>query len=189
MKIDLSGKLDLSEIDLTAPDKVVEEILAQLPEETNKIVLGKITPYKGEIESYTTDSLSGAISAALATRSVEVDIQEDLGESGKASKRFECYIYTPVYEHYKYRVFFMEYGIANYPVKLVIEESVARSIFPESKGYIYICKNKQELERILVAIFTSKKMISVMQEIIWIYQAKKTESAKPAENEEINGEE
>ena len=41
-KLNLSGMLDFSEIDLTAPDKVVEEILKQIPEVTNNIVSGQI---------------------------------------------------------------------------------------------------------------------------------------------------
>ena len=41
--LDFSGKLDFSEIDLTAPNKVVEEILKQLPDSTHGIVSGAIT--------------------------------------------------------------------------------------------------------------------------------------------------
>ena len=41
-KLNLSGMLDFTEIDLTAPDKVVEEILAQLPEDTPSIIFGSI---------------------------------------------------------------------------------------------------------------------------------------------------
>ena len=32
--LNLAGMLDFSEVDLTAPDKVIEEILEQLPEDT-----------------------------------------------------------------------------------------------------------------------------------------------------------
>lgn len=35
--LNLAGMLDFSEVDLTAPDKVIEEILEQLPEDTQNI--------------------------------------------------------------------------------------------------------------------------------------------------------
>ena len=53
-KLNLSGMLDFTEIDLTAPDKVVEEILAQLPEDTQSIIFGSIVAYDGQVTSYTT---------------------------------------------------------------------------------------------------------------------------------------
>lgn len=48
-RFNFNEKLDFSDIDLTAPEKVIEEILSQLPEETNGIILSKIQPYSGHV--------------------------------------------------------------------------------------------------------------------------------------------
>lgn len=181
-KFDISEKLDFSEVDLTAPNLVVEELLLQLAEQTDGIVVGKIEAYDGIIESYTTKSFS-ALAEALSPKEVIHDIQNDLGETGKENKKFECYIYTPIYEHYKFRVFFMKYNISCYPVKLVIEKSVFQSI-TNGSSYVIECNNRQELEEFLIRIFNSDRLISIMQELIWINQAKKTE--KQNENSDGN---
>lgn len=173
-KFDFSNLLDFTETDLTAPDKVIEEYLSELPSVTNNIISGKIEPYNGPIYSYTQKGLS-AITAALGNVDKRIDIQDSLGASGETVQKFECYIYTPVYEHYRYRLFFMKYGVAHYPATLVLEESIARSVSLSNSSYIYECDNRSELEQLIEDIFTSKRVINVMQEIIRIHQAKKDE--------------
>lgn len=169
-KLNLTEKLDFNEIDLTAPDKVIEEIIAQLPEETNGVVLGEISSYNGPVMSYTMKGLS---EMSLAFGTEHVDIQTKLGELGKETHKFECYLYTPVYDKYKYRVFFVKYGIANYPVNLIIEQSVADSISAFGNDCVLTCNTREELETLVVKILTSKRTVAVMQELIRISQAKK----------------
>ena len=181
--LNIYEQLDFTEIGNDAPDKIVETFLSQLPTQTQGIVLGCIKPYDGQIESYTKRSWASALSLALALPSedVEVNIQNELGASGDIKRKYECYIYTPIYEYYKYRVFFLEYAITSYPVKIVLEQSVAKSISNENDSYIFQCNSQKELEQLLVAIFTSKQMIKIMQDIIRVYQFKKSD----AENKDI----
>ena len=181
--LNIYEQLDFTEIGNDAPDKIVETFLSQLPTQTQGIVLGCIKPYDGQIESYTKRSWASALSLALALPSedVEVNIQNELGASGDIKRKYECYIYTPIYEYYKYRVFFLEYAITSYPVKIVLEQSVAKSISNENDSYIFQCNNQKELEQLLVAIFTSKQMIKIMQDIIRVYQFKKSD----AENKDM----
>lgn len=174
-KLNLTGKLDFNEIDLTAPDKVIGEILTELPRETNGIVHGAIDAYEGPVTSYTTSGLS-AISAALGTTvGKEVDIQEKLGKCGREIHKFECYLYTPEYTKYKYRAFFVKYEISNYPVDVILDESVSESAFGSDSGYIHTCDSRGELEELVVKVLTSKRMVTVMQELIRINQAKRDE--------------
>lgn len=182
-KLDFSNLLDFSETDLTAPEKVVEGFISDLPSVTNDIISGKIEPYSGHVFSYTEQGIA-SMAIALGTKGKRVDIQDSLGASGETVNKFECYIYTPVYKYYKYRLFFMRYGVANYPVTLVLEESISRSISPSSSTYIYECENKNELEQLILDIFTSKRVIGVMQEIINIYQSKKDEPQGESEQDE-----
>lgn len=172
-KLNISEKLDFNDIDLTAPEKVISEVLNQLSDETNGIICGKISNYGGHVMSYTKTGIS-SIAAALGNADKEVDIQSDLGKIGQDTHKFECYLYTPEYDKYKYRVFFVKYDTSNYPVSIILEESVARSISSGSSRYVVSCATREELEELIYKIFNSKKLISVMQELIRINQSKKT---------------
>lgn len=170
-KLNLGDKLDFSEIDLTAPDKVIKEILSQLPEVTADNVWGEIEHYDGNITSYTKSSIYDFSSALVGEK--KVDIQTELGVSGNTEYRYECYLYSKANEFYKYRMFFVQYNIAKYPVKLVLERSIAESISPATSGYIFHCNNREELEELVERILTSKRVISIMQEIIRVNQSAK----------------
>lgn len=145
--LNLSGMLDFSEIDLTAPDKVVEDILKQIPEVTNNIVSGQIDEYNGHVTSYKTTRTSLAEALGTITTETHVDIQNSLGKQGEEENKFECYLYTSIYEDYKYRMFFMKYGIAHYPSSLLW-----RKALPEvSRG---------QIPTILLLVITVKKLRS-----------------------------
>ena len=174
-KLYLAGKLDFTNIGLTAPDIVISELLNQLPEETNGVICGKIQTYTGPVMSYTKTITSPLASLTFSTTTdKEVDIQHDLGKIGTETHKFECYLYTPEYEKYHYRMFFIRYNISNYPVTVVVEESISKSISVGNDGYIYMCNNREELEELIESILTSKRAIAVMQELIRVNQAKKT---------------
>ena len=186
-KFSFGEKLDFNDIDLTEPDKVIEEILSELPRETNGIILGKIQPYSGKIFSYRKSGIP-AIIEALDGGDRMVDIQGDLGEIGREIHKFECFLYTPEYDKYKFRVFFIQYDIANYPVDVVLDESVSKSISDSNSGYIYKCNTRDELESLIYQIFNSKRIVSVMQELIRINQAKRIAKAS-LETDSSDGEE
>ncbi len=184
-KLNISDRLDFNDIDLTAPEKVIAEILSQLSEETKGIICGNVTAYSGHVFSYTKQGFS-SITAALGAGTVdrEIDIQDDLGKIGQDTHKFECFLYTPEYDKYKYRVFFVKYDTSNYPVNIILEESVARSISTGSSGYVLSCATREELEELVYKIFNSKKLISVMQELIRINQSKKA-SKNATTNDEV----
>lgn len=164
------ANLDYNDIDLTAPDKVIEDILSQLPRVTNGVIWGKILPYSGQVLSYTNVNLLNLTEAFSA---VEVDIQKNLGAIGQEIHKFECFLYTPEYEKYKYRVFFVKYEIAKYPVDIILDESVARSLSDSKAGYIRSCATREELENLIYNVFNTRRLLTVMQELIRINQAKK----------------
>lgn len=182
-KLNFAEKLDFAELDLTAPEVVIQEVLNQLPAETNNIIFGKIEAYSGHVFSYNKPGLSG-VAAALGTVDKRVDIQNDLGECGQEVHKFECYLYTPEYDKYKFRVFFVKYNVANYPVNIILEDSVARSISGSNADYIYTCNTRDELESLICNVFNSKRLINVMQELIRINQVKKMEKSKVDTTEE-----
>ncbi|MCD8188989.1 MAG: hypothetical protein LUD78_01985 [Clostridiales bacterium] len=167
-KLDLTDKLDFSEIDLTAPNKVVEGILAQLSEETRGMVSGEIVEYHGPVVSYINPR--GRVTGTVFSES-KVDIQKSLGILGGEYRKYECVLYSAGYDKYKYRLFFMKYSVAAYPVQLTVEESIARSIQDGSSNYIFTCNNREEMEDLVIKILNSGRVVNVMQEFIRIYQA------------------
>ena len=176
-ELNLTGMLNFNEMDMTLPNKVVEEILQQIPKSTNDIIHANIEEYNGHVISYTKKD---SVAEVLGAMSLEkcVDIQDSLGKCGGGEEhKYECYLYTTTYEDYKYRMFFMRYGIAPYPVRFTLEESIARDIPDIGIGYIVSCNNREEVEDLIIKILTSKKALSVMQELIRVYQAKKYEES------------
>lgn len=172
-KLNIADKLDFSEIDLTEPNKIVEGILRQLNGETKGIVSGAISAYNGHVMSYTTTMNTLGSVIGNITQEKHVDIQDSLGKVGAEIQKFECYLYTAGYTKYRYRIFFMQYGIAHYPVQFILEESIAQSIGGNGASYIFTCNRCEEVEELMLRILNSKKVLGVMQELIRIYQAKK----------------
>jgi hypothetical protein len=159
-------KLDFSDIDLTPPDKVVEEIASEFAKATKGLVCIKVAEYKGHVFSYT-QSFSG-IAKMLGDTTKEHDIQKDLGRVGAECHKYEVYLYAPAHENYKFRVFFLQYGIASYPVKLVLEQGVAKSI--RSSEYILSRDNRIGLEGLVEKILNSYAVLAVTQELIRVNQ-------------------
>ena len=186
-KLNLGERLDFTDIDLTAPEEVIKGVLNQLPNETNNIIWGKIDPYAGHVFSYKKSGFSG-IAEALGTADKTVDIQDSLGKVGEESHKFECYLYTPEYEKYKYRVFFIKYDIANYPVEVILDDSVSKSVFGRNSGYIHTCHTREELEELVYNVFNSKRLVTVMQELIRINQAKKLAKIDMEANQRVDAE-
>lgn len=172
-------KLDFSDIDLTAPVRVVEEIMSRLSVESQGIIHGTIAKYDGPITSYTKAGWS-ALREALGTIDTTVDIQTTLGKSGDEDHKYELYLHTPSQQHYKFRILYLQYGIAHYPVKVVLEQGVANDIHIDAdKEYIISCSNRTELESLIMSILNSKRIIQVMQELIRIHQVQKGNEALP----------
>lgn len=179
-KLNFHDKLSYDDIDLTAPDIVIQEIVLQIKDETNGIITGNVTPYDGPVTSYHTSTGISGLQAALGTLDKEIDIQDSLGKYGEQTRKYEFYLSTPVFDQYQYRICFLQYGVANYPVKVILEQAIANEINEaiHNSNYIYECTSRSELEKLIVAIMYSKTVINVMQELIrinQIYKNKKQE--------------
>ena len=83
--LNLAGMLDFSEVDLTAPDKVIEEILEQLPEDTQNIIWGRIVAYDGHVTSYT--SIKTSLAEAIGTITTEKRIDFKIAWENAVKKR------------------------------------------------------------------------------------------------------
>ena len=166
INFDCYDKLDFSDIDLTPPNKVVEEIASEFEKATRGIVKVRIEEYKGHVFSYTQSF--GGIAKMLGETTKEYNIQKDLGRVGSECHKYEVYLYAPVHENYKFRVFFLQYGIASYPVKVVLEQSVAKSI--KTPEYILNRDDRNGFEELVERILNSNAVLSIVQELIRVNQ-------------------
>ena len=86
-------------------------------------------------------------------------------------------------ENYKYRVMFVGYGIAGYPVKVVLEQDIADELNnKEDSGYIYTIDSKTEFEELLVSVFNSKTMQKIIQNLITASNRKLLEQKEAQED-------
>ena len=119
------------------PDIVMSDICNELEKITKGFVVANVREYDGKIESYDTMGAMAALAASLQT-SMRIDIQDKLGVIEETSFKYEMYLTANQIENYKYRVMFVGYGIAGYPVKVVLEQDIADELNnKEDSGYLY----------------------------------------------------
>lgn len=189
-RISLDGKLNFNEIDLTAPSEVINQLVEDIKGQTHGIICGEVKPYSGEIESYIVESPFSSIARAAGQVSGEkkVDIQNSLGKVGAQTSKYEFYLNTPVYQQYKYRICFFEHDMGNYPVKVVLEQSISSDLYGynSNSNYIHICKSREEFENLIINIINSKRVINIMQGMINIHkvQMQQGKNIKPEANKD-----
>ena len=146
MVYNLKTDYDFSVVDSVMPDIVMSNICNELEKITKGFVVANVREYDGKIESYDTMGAMAALAASLQT-SMRVDIQDKLGVIEETSFKYEMYLTANQIENYKYRVMFVGYGIAGYPVKVVLEQDIADELNnKEDSGYIYTIDSKAEFE-------------------------------------------
>lgn len=170
-------KLNLEDVDMVSPVKILEKASCEIEEITGGLVKGVISVYDGPIRSYKMTSAITAAIVRMAAAEQNYDIQDDLGEIGYEDEKYDFCFIAPSLPNYKYRLMFMSFGIGGYPVELVLQEEVGEEIYNGSK-YIFTADDRKELEALLERIFSSQKVIHVVQELV--------RAAKIAQEKRIN---
>lgn len=161
---------------------VMSDICNELEKITKGFVVANVREYDGKIESYDTMGAMAALAASLQT-SMRIDIQDKLGVIEETSFKYEMYLTANQIENYKYRVMFVGYGIAGYPVKVVLEQDIADELNnKEDSGYIYTIDSKTEFEELLVSVFNSKTMQKIIQNLITASNRKLLEQKEAQED-------
>lgn len=173
MSVDLNSilneKLNLEPTDLTSPDIVIQEIANQISTITKGAVKAVVEQYDGRIESYTTESGIAAFSKLAGTVSViEHDVQDRLGPIGANRTNYELYFAADSLPNYRFRVLFFGFGIGLYPVKIVVEQAIAKAL--NKQGYTFYAKNRSEVENLLLNVLSASKTIEILQELVYAVQ-------------------
>lgn len=166
MKYKLDSDYNFSDVDVIIPEQVMRDVCDELNRITKGFVTGNVCEYEGNIESYDTLGMMASLAASL-NAVTKVDIQDKLGAIGDEIFKYELYLTASQIESYKYRILFISYGIAGYPVKVVLEQGIADELNnKEDSEYIYILECKEEFEKLLVNIFNSNIIKKVIQDLI-----------------------
>lgn len=151
----------------SAKDLVYEQCVL-LADITGKKIIARVTEYEGEYKSHPERVISDSFTKALTmtTRIPGFDVQNVLGE--KASEKdnqfvYELYITSEKTPKYKYRAFIMHYGIALYPVRIIMEGEIAEEL--ELNTEIEVTSESEFLE-ILGRILGSKRISFVVEKLL-----------------------
>lgn len=178
MGYNLKTDYDFSAVDSVMPDIVMSDICNELEKITKGFVVANVREYDGKIESYDTMGAMAALAASLQT-SMRIDIQDKLGVIEETSFKYEMYLTANQIENYKYRVMFVGYGIAGYPVKVVLEQDIADELNNKED---YTIDSKTEFEELLVSVFNSKTMQKIIQNLITASNRKLLEQKEAQED-------
>jgi hypothetical protein len=184
-EIKLEEFLSFDDVDRSAPEKVVSEMCDELKSQTRDYIQGVVQPYNGYIESYKKEGISSITMAWSLDK--KVDIQSDLGKVGYEKHKFEFYLSATALPKYIFRLMFFSYGIGGYPVKIVLEQSIADEIFQRDNGnYIIECKSKDDLKSTIIRVLNSKRVVRIVQELINAsILAKSQEIPEPSIGDEV----
>lgn len=182
MGYDLKSDYDFSATNSITPDKVMRDICNELEKVTRGFVVANVCEYEGKIESYDTLGAMAALATSLQA-TMRVDVQDKLGAIGETNFKYELYLSANQIQNYKYRVLFLSYGIAGYPVKVVVEQDIADELNnEENSGYIYTMNSKNDFEKLLINILNSKTLQNVIQNLITASNRKLLERKEEVES-------
>lgn len=154
-------------IDKLTPYEVVKKVLPQISEATHGRVFGEIENYNGAIKSYTKETgLGAALGAFQKAQTIEVDVQDSLGELCDEKYRYEVFLGVKELEHYKYRIMFLDYGAISYPAKVVLNKDLVLEISDRYKD-TFVVESMRELEDMLDKIINSEVLTRVVQNLIY----------------------
>ena len=147
------------------PYEIAKKYCQELYTLTNKKVMAKVEKYNQTIRDMTRNVALDSIMMSSTILS-EKDIQNNLGEiSGKSKITYELYLTGIKTTEYKYRFAFIEFGVYSYPVKLAIDNDIAKELKIKS---IYECKDEEEYKSMIINILNSNKLTEVIQGLIAI---------------------
>ncbi len=166
-KLDYSNKISFEKKGCKTPELLFRQKVREIEAATQNYVIGNIEEYDGEIESYHQLNALATLTQSLRVSTVHKDIQDELGEIGDKSYKFEFYLSSPKLEDYKFRVLFFEYGISGYPLKIVLEQGIADELFQkEDMNYTITIDTEDALNSLIMQILNTKRIIDILQKII-----------------------
>lgn len=168
-------RFDFQLKDTKTADQVLKEFGEKISSWTRGMVQCEVLTYEGETESYTRKSGFAVAAEAFAHMDgdITVDIQNTLGEQSEIDNKFEVCLTVKGLEYYKYRLMFIRYGAIAYPVKVIMNEDIAKA-YAGKEQYKYIIDSMSELENMIEQVFATEYCTKLIQSLI--YEAMRQEN-------------
>lgn len=149
--------------EIMLPKEIIEYQCNELATMTNQLILGKVNEYDEPISNYMTIGLEG-ISRSLSEsfKSQSVDVQTKLGELQKSEFTYEFFLTSKYMPNFMYRIMFIRYGISVYPVRVVLDETIATQIGVLSDSKY---ENEEEFTTLLSLVLNSDKIKKVIGDL------------------------
>lgn len=161
---------------IVLPKDIIQFQCDELGKMTEELIIGKIKEYDGPISDYKTQGMTTTLTHTLEamTKPQNIKIQSKLGEQSDSEFTYEFFITSKYMPNFMYRVFFVRYGIAVYPLRLVLDETIAIQI---NENCDILIDNEDSFINILSRILNSEKIKQVIGNLYHI-NVKLLESAE-----------
>jgi hypothetical protein len=152
------------------PEDVVSRVGRDFMESTRSYVRLVFQEYSGPIFTTYDDTFFDGFKVVISGKK---DIQDQLGAvSGDEKRKFELYLTSKVMENLKWRIMFLRFGYAMYPLTAVVEERVANQVKKKlklnefGKSYVFQLNSSEDFEAFLQAVFSCDVLTSFVQSVI-----------------------
>ena len=151
--------------DVTYPNEIAIDYCNQLYELTNKLVIAKVEKYDKNIEDMNT--VSPLMSIAIANPLLRTkNVEQYLGEVSESDKfTYEMYLTGSNTPNYKYRFCFIENGVYPYPVKIIVDNDIAKELVIDTR---ITCDTEETYKQTITIILNSAKMKEVIEGLMTI---------------------
>lgn len=185
----MSNSYNFDLVDEMAPDQVINEVIKDIETDSRGYVSAHLAKYDGPIYSYKTTRETGlsAMSTLMTPKTIEVDIQDRLGELGNEEKKYELYLSVKGIEKYKYRIMFVAFGTITYPVTIVLNDDIADDIFSRF-SYVQEVDSMEDLNTLMQQVLSCHSLTKVIQNLINEALRKERKIEKEQQSPENNGE-
>lgn len=140
-------------------ESILREQCTFLSRQTNGKIVAKVAVYDGITETNFAETIK------TPPFRQKKNIQDRLGEVEDNKFVFEFFITSKATPNYKYRVMFIEYGIAFYPVIITLDETIAEEIKETTK---IECQTQEIFEEKLEMILGSAKLEQIINNLLLI---------------------
>lgn len=148
------------------PMGILKEQCTKLNEITEGTIIARVIEYEGVVYSR-----EGTLVPLIGKDFLNVngvDIQNSLGDIG-AKFKYEFFISSTNTSNYKYRAFFLVYGLSMYPLDVILDMDIAQEIQEQRSiedSEVFVCQDEEEYVNLLSEILNSEKITNVINSLL-----------------------
>ena len=143
------------------PEDILNAQFEIVKENTEGAVIGRVEKFDKTVD----DLLSSSTVVAFGTMQslVAPQAQNYLGETKDISGlTFEAFLSAKKIPNYKYRFMFFQHGVAPYPTKVIIENTIAEQTGMDT---VVVCDSEEQFTLLLERVLTSERVMIIVSRL------------------------